>query len=157
MRTVSDEQTAEILNRLIRANKDSANGLQRAAAELRDIELPEQAETLEVMAQERAQMVDGLQRAVSGLGEEPETTGTGSDALQRGWFNIKAAMTIEHDKTREVIFEDVTSEEEDVLEAYGSALEKQLPDPIRALLQEQQQAIREDREQLESIETEGSA
>jgi len=153
MPTITDERTAQILNDLIQLNKDSAKGFKRAAAELRDVEAPDQAQRLEAMAEQRAEMVDALQRAVAGMGEQPETDGTGTNSLKRGWLNIKAAMTIEHGKTKEVIVDDRTSQEETVLEAYAGALEKSLPSSVRALLEEQRTAINDQRERLASIKS----
>ncbi|MDX1687298.1 MAG: PA2169 family four-helix-bundle protein [Candidatus Promineifilaceae bacterium] len=153
MPTMSDAQTAQILNELIQLNKDSAKGFKRAAAELRDVDAPDQADRLEALAEERAQMVDELQRAVADLGEAPETGGTGPGALKRGWLNIKAAMTIEHGKTKKVIVDDRLDQEEAVLEAYNDALENNLPDSIDTLLGDQRTAINEHRERLASIET----
>lgn len=156
MVTITDERTTGILNELIRLTKDSAKGFKRAASELRDVEASEQAQKLDAMAEERAQMVDALQRAVAGRGEAPESGGTGSNALKRGWLNIKAAMTIEHDKTKEVIFEDRLSQEASVLEAYGSAMKQTLPSSVHSLVEKQQADIREQRERLSSMKERAS-
>lgn len=152
MPTMSDAQTAQILNELIQFNKDSAKGFKRAAAELRNVDAAQQAGRLETLAKDRAQMVDDLQRAVADLGEAPETGGSGPGTLKRGWLNIKAAMTIEHGKTKKVIVDDRLEQEEAVLEAYNDALENDLPDSIDTLLGNQRVAINEQRERLASIE-----
>lgn len=151
MPTISNGQTAQILNELIQINKDSAKGFRRAAAEMRDVEDPKRAHRLEALVEERAQIVDELQRAVADLGRTPASEGSGTDAIKRGWLNIKAAMTIERGKTKKVILDDRLEQEESVLEAYGSALENDLSSALRTLLQEQRAAIKEQRERLASL------
>lgn len=151
MPTISDGQTAQILNELIQLNKDSAKGFRRAAAEMRDVEDPKRAQRLEALVKERAQIVDELQRAVADLGRTPASEGSGTNAIKRGWLNIKAAMTIERGKTKKVILDNRLEQEESVLEAYGSALENDLSSALRTLLQEQRAAIKEQRERLASL------
>lgn len=151
MPTISDGQTAQILNELIQLNKDSAKGFRRAAAEMRDVEDPKQAQRLEALVEERAQIVDELQRAVADLGRTPASEGSGANAIKRGWLNIKAAMTIEHGKTKKVIFNDRLEQEEAILEAYGTALENDLSSDLRTFLEEQRAVIKDQRDRLASL------
>lgn len=151
MSTISNEQTFQVLNELIQLNKDSAKGFKRVAAEMRDVEDPERAQRLEALVKERAQIVDDLQQAVADLGRTPESKGSATNAIRRGWLNIKGAMTIEHGKTKKVVLNDRLDQEESVLEAYGSALDHDLPSDVHTLLEKQQAAIIEQRERLLSI------
>lgn len=103
MAPINDEHPSQLLNELIQLNKNSAKGFRRAAAELRDVEDPEQAQRLEALVEARAQMVDDLQRTVADLGRDPESKGSGTSVIKRGWLNIKAAMTTEHGKTKDFL------------------------------------------------------
>lgn len=151
MSTISDEQTVQMLNELIQLNKDSAKGFKRAAAEMKDVEDPERAQRLEALVEKRAQIVDDLQKAVADLGRTPGREGSATDAIKRGWLNIKAAMTIEHGKTKKVILHDRLEQEVSVLEAYRSALDNDLPSDVHTLLEKQRSAIVEQRERLSSL------
>jgi uncharacterized protein (TIGR02284 family) len=135
----------QTLDSLITLNKDSAKGFARAENDVEDEEL---ASWFDQLKEERASLVDDLQQAANRLGEEVEEEASAAGALQRGWLNIKAAMTIEHDKTDAIVLDDRTAHEEDVLDAYEEALAEALPSGIRALLQEQQRYLRRIRQEL---------
>lgn len=143
--TLNRDDIAERLNKLITLNKDSAKGFVRAQNDVEDEGLVSRFDQL---AEERAELVDDLQRAVNRLGEEPEEEASKTGALARGWLNIKAAMTIEHEKTDLVVLEDRLEHETDVLDAYEEALAEEYPPAIAGLLQEQRAYIEQVKQEL---------
>jgi uncharacterized protein (TIGR02284 family) len=134
-----------VLSELIALNKDSAKGFARAENDVEDESL---ADLFDRLSADRADLVDDLQRAADRLGQDPEEESTTTGTLARGWLNIKAAMTIEHDKTDAIVLEDRLDHEDDVLTAYEEALSASYPPPITALLQEQQAQIKQVRDKL---------
>ena len=134
------DEVAEGLNELITLNKDSAKGFVRAENDVEDASL---ARWFNRLSEERADLVDDLQREVNRLGEEAAEEASTSGALERGWLNIKAAMTIERDKTDAIVLADRMEHEADVLAAYEDALAQPYPPPIAELLQKQQAYVDE--------------
>ena len=143
--TLNQDEVTDRLNKLITLNKDSAKGFVRAESDVEDEAL---ATWFDQLTQERAELVDDLQRAVARLGEEPEEEASTKGALARGWLNIKAAMTIEHEKTDVIVLEDRLEHEADVLDAYREALTETYPAAISELLQEQRATIEQVRQEM---------
>lgn len=143
--TLDRESVVETLNELIRLNKDSAKGFVRAENDVEDEAL---AQWFNQLTEKRAELVDDLQRAVDRIGEEPEDEASTGGALARGWLNIKAAMTIERDKTDAIVLEDRMDHEAEVLEAYESALAESYPASIDEMLQAQRAYLSKVRQAL---------
>ena len=143
--TENQDELGATLNELIALNKDSAKGFVRAENDVEDESL---AAWFDRLSAERADLVDDLQRAADRLGKEPEEEPTATGALARGWLNIKAAMTIEHDKTDAIVLEDRMEHEADVLEQYEQALEAAYPPSIADMLQEQYEYLQQIRQEL---------
>lgn len=142
---LNQDEIADRLNKLITLNKDSAKGFIRAENDVEDEAL---ASWFDQLTQDRADLVDDLQRAVNRLGEEPADEASKKGTLARGWLNIKAAMTIEREKTDAIVLEDRLEHEEEVLDAYQEVLTETYPAAIAELLEEQQTYIEQVRQEL---------
>ena len=83
--------TTSILNDLIETLKDGQEGF-RAAAE--DVKSSDLKTLFSEYSLQRSQFAGELQSLAHSLGEkEPETAGSVSGALHRGWINLKSALT----------------------------------------------------------------
>lgn len=130
--------TNSILNYLIETLKDGQNGFREAAEDVKSSDL----KTLfGAYSLQRSQFAGELQSLAHSLGEkEPETTGSVSGALHRGWINLKAALT---SKDEHAILAECERGEDSAVAEYTKALaEEGLPAHVRATLETQYQAVK---------------
>lgn len=138
--TLNRDEIAAGLEALIALNKESAKGFVRAENDVEDEAL---ASLFNRLIEERSEMVDDLERAARGVGEAVEEEATTGGALARGWLNIKAAMTIEHERTDAIVLEDRLEHEAKVLKGYEEAVDDDYPPAIVDLLQKQLAYVRQ--------------
>jgi uncharacterized protein (TIGR02284 family) len=65
-----------------------------------------------------------------------------TDFMHRGFLTLKAAMTIERDKTDDVVINDSLAAERKLLAAYEAALQENLPASMDALLEKQYVSVK---------------
>lgn len=94
-------------------------------------------EIFEARAHQRARFAETLLNQSWQEIEEAEVDGGVVGKLSRGITTIKAAMTIERDKTDHVLLEDAYEEEEELLEAYRQVLSEKLPENLQETLEMQ--------------------
>ena len=145
------EEHSDLLDNLIEQAQDSARGFLSAQSDVTDADLSAKFDELTAR---RAELVDELQRAARRVGSDSDADEESSplEALERGWLSIKAAMTIEHDKTDALVLANRVENEDEVLEAYDEALQQSLPPELQQLLRRQRQQIEETREELAQLE-----
>ncbi|HSM57415.1 MAG TPA: PA2169 family four-helix-bundle protein [Candidatus Sulfomarinibacteraceae bacterium] len=145
------EEHSDLLDNLIEQTQDSARGFLSAQSDVTDADLSAKFDELTAR---RAELVDELQRAARRVGSDSDADEESSplEALERGWLSIKAAMTIEHDKTDALVLANRVENEDEVLEAYDEALQQSLPPELQQLLRRQRQQIEETREELAQLE-----
>ena len=124
---MSDNITS-ILNDLVELSKDGEKGFRAAAEDTKNAEL--QAIFLQ-RAQDCATGASDLQQLVARLGGKPEEGGSVAGAVQRGWANLKAAVT---GRTDLAILEECERGEDVAKARYRKALEETLAEDIRVVL-----------------------
>lgn len=134
------------LNDLIETCKDGETGFHTAAEGLTDSTVKA---TFARFSRERGQMARELQDEVKGLGGTPETSGSTSAAMHRGWINIKSAVTGKDDKA---IIAEAERGEDIAKAAYEGALKASLPAQVRALVERQAAAVRAAHDHVRSLE-----
>ncbi len=134
------------LNDLIETCKDGEVGFRTAAEGLTD---PTVKATFAKFSRERGQMARDLQDEVKGLGGTPETSGSTSAALHRGWINIKSAVTGKDDKA---IVAEAERGEDVAKAAYEAALKVALPGQVKALVERQAAQVRAAHDHVRSLE-----
>jgi uncharacterized protein (TIGR02284 family) len=75
---------------------------------------------------------------VAGAGGSPEDTGSIAGALHRGWISVKEAVTSRDDKA---ILEECERGEDYAKAQYRKALEHELPEAIRVVVERQYQGV----------------
>jgi len=109
--------TTSILNDLIETLKDGQEGF-RAASE--DVQSHDLKTLFCEYSLQRSKFAGELQAIAHSLGEkEPETTGSVSGALHRGWINLKAALT---SKDEHAILTECERGEDSAVAEYKNAL-----------------------------------
>jgi uncharacterized protein (TIGR02284 family) len=87
---MTNEETIDHLNELVRVTKDGEEGYRTAAGDVKNTEL----ETLFLeTSKQRAGFARELQTEIERLGGSPADSGTLSAALHRGWMDLKAGLT----------------------------------------------------------------
>lgn len=85
-----DDKTIATLNELIQTCRDGQEGFKLAAEHIKN---PTVRSLFEEFAGERGRLARDLQHEVSRLGGSPDTSGSISAALHRGWMDLRAALT----------------------------------------------------------------
>ena len=120
-----------ILNDLIETSKDGEKGFRTSAEDTRNGELKS---VFVARAQDCAKAAADLQQLVTRLGGNPESGGSVAGAVHRGWVNLKSSVSARSDLA---ILEECERGEDVAKARYRKALEADLPDDIRGIVQRQ--------------------
>jgi uncharacterized protein (TIGR02284 family) len=143
---IDNDNTISTLNNLIETCRDGQNGFQAASDGVNNSELKK---LFLGYSQQRAQFVGDLQNEVRRLGGDPEDTGSIAASLHRGWMDIKAAVT---GKDEGAIIAECERGEDSAVRNYKDALEQNLPENIRSLVQSQYAQVQEAHDRVRSLE-----
>jgi uncharacterized protein (TIGR02284 family) len=142
---MQNDKAISVLNDLIETCKDGELGFKTAAEDLKSPELKRQF--LEYSRQ-RGDMVRELQAEVKRLGGDPESTGSVTASVHRGWIDIKSAILGKDDHG--IVAE--AERGEDVAKAtYESALKEALPGTAQTLVQQQAAKVRQAHDHVRNL------
>ena len=133
------------LNDLIETSKDGEKGFTTSAE---DTNTPELKAIFLARAKECASAAAQLQQLVTGLGGDPEESGSIAGAMHRGWVNLKGAVA---DRTDVAILEECERGEDVAKARYRAALETTLPENIRAVVQRQNEGVMRNHDQVRAL------
>jgi uncharacterized protein (TIGR02284 family) len=133
------------LNDLIETSKDGENGFRACADAVKSQNLKQFFETA---ANRCAQGSLELQAKVQSLGGHPETSGSTSASLHRGWVNLKSMIM---GKDEAAVLEECERGEDVAKRAYEKALDKDLPADVRSLVQQQYEGVRENHDRVRDM------
>lgn len=125
------QQAISTLNGLIETSKDGVNGFRSAAAAVKN---PEAQQLFTSRASIIEHAAAELQAEVRRLGGEPETSGSAAATVHRGWLNLKAAIT---GKDEAAVITECLRGEELAVKRYEDALDAELPEETRAIVERQ--------------------
>lgn len=131
----SNDDVISRLNGLIEICKDGQDGFKDAAA---GVERSELKTLFYEFSQQRAEFVGVLQGLVRSLGGDPETSGSMSGTIHRGWINIKSAVT---GKDEGSILNECERGEDHAKAAYADAQKLNLPSNVADVINQQAQAV----------------
>jgi len=139
------DKIINVLNELIETSKDGQKGFQAAAEDTKNAEL-------KALFQRRAADCGSgateLQAVVTQLGGKPETDGTISGAVHRGWMNLKQAVAGRSDTA---ILEECERGEDVAKKNYSDALKETLPENVRAIVQKQYDGVLRNHDQIRDL------
>ena len=141
---MSDNVT-NVLNDLIETSRDGEQGFRTAAEDTKN---PELRTVFLARADDCARAVSDLQHVIARLGGEPQERGSIAGAVHRGWVNLKAAAT---GRTDLAILEECERGEDVAKARYRKALEAQLPEDIRTIVQKQYAGVERNHDQIRDI------
>jgi uncharacterized protein (TIGR02284 family) len=133
------------LNDLIETSKDGENGFHTSAEAVKNQTLKQ---FFEAAAKRCAQGAVELQAMVQSLGGKPETGGSTSGSLHRGWVHVKSAITGKDDAAA---LEECERGEDVAKRAYEKALGQGLPAAVRSLVQRQYEGVRENHDRVRDM------
>ncbi|KRE56371.1 PA2169 family four-helix-bundle protein [Phycicoccus sp. Soil748] len=142
----ADEKVAK---ELVETLKDGRTGFASAAEKLRDSDRPEVAATLERLSEQRAAFARDIVAMGHEYGDDVDKSGTVTAALHRGWLSLKDALT--GDDASGVLGAAVTGEDHAVSE-YDKALEDDLSEGFRSVVQQQRAAIVAARDEVKALQ-----
>src|SRR3954463_7398466 len=142
----SVDSVASTLNALIQTSKDGENGFRAAAESVDDSNL---RHLLESYAQQRAEFAAELQLEVRRLAHDPVDTGHAKAALHRSWMDIKAGLT---GRDEAAVIAECERGEDIAVGVYQKALESDLPDDLRTMVQRQFLEVQQAHDHIRSVE-----
>ena len=141
-----NEDIVETLNDLIATCKDGELGFKACAERVESSEL---RQLFTQRAAECQQAAAELQPFVIQHGGEPETDGSTSGALHRGWVAVRGSLAGYSDKA---MLEECERGEDAALGRYRSALrDETLPEPIRAVVARQQLGVQANHDRIKRL------
>jgi uncharacterized protein (TIGR02284 family) len=138
------------INDLIQTSRDSEEGFRTAAGAVKD---PHVKAMFEQFARQRAEMVRELEEQVRTLGGKPESGGSVSGALHRGWMNIKSAVAGADDNA---IIAEAERGEDVAKAAYQKAITQDLPAGARRLVDNQADIVKAAHDAVRRLEKSGA-
>jgi uncharacterized protein (TIGR02284 family) len=141
---MSDKITS-VLNDLIETSKDGEDGFRAAARETID---PELQAIFVRRAEDCARGATDLQQLIAELGGEPEKSGSLAGAMHRGWVNLKANVSGRPDIA---ILEECERGEDVAKTRYREALDEELPDVVRLVVQQQYDGVVRNHDQIRDL------
>lgn len=139
------EDVVSTLNDLIETCKDGEKGFQACAE---NISSQQMKTTLNQRAQECATGAQELQSLVRSMGEEAETSSSMSGSMHRGWIDIKSAIM---GKDEAAVLNECERGEDMALESYRNALDKDLPQDVRAIVERQFHGVMRNHDQVKQM------
>jgi uncharacterized protein (TIGR02284 family) len=131
----SNEDVISLLNGLIETCRDGQEGFKEAAEGVKRSDLKTM---FYEYSQQRAEFAGVLQGLVRSLGGDPETEGSVSGAIHRGWIDLKSAITGGDDQS---ILNECERGEDSAKNTYSDALKLNLPADVTDILQQQYQSV----------------
>lgn len=138
-------KVVEMLNDLVETSKDGERGFRKAAEDAHDQQLKtlfaDRADNCAVGARE-------LQDVVLKLGGKPESHGSVSGALHRGWVDVKSMVGGRDDHA---ILADCEKGEDVAKKRYGDALNSDLPADVRGVIERQYQIVLQNHDRIRDL------
>ena len=140
-----DPNTQNILRKLYPILEAGEKGYATAAT---NVHRPGLKILFKRFAQQRAGFKNEILSTLQRLEGDKKPQSSVPGMIHRGRVAIFAAMTIEKDNQEKVILKEIAIGEGVAVRAFAAALEKDLPPPIREMVERQSEAIRKAHEQI---------
>ncbi len=140
------KDAVSVLNDLVETSKDGQMGFEKAAQDAHD---PQLKTLFQSRATDCTRSAGELQSQVQRLGGDPQTGGSTSGALHRGWVNLKSAVT---DRSDHDILAECERGEDVAKKRYHDALENgELPADVRALVERQYLGVLQNHDRIRDL------
>jgi uncharacterized protein (TIGR02284 family) len=142
----STEQVISTLNSLIETCRDGQEGFKTAAEGVNNAELKE---LFHAYSRQRAGFAGELQDEVRRLGGEPDTTGSVTASLHRGWMGLRAAVTGGDEAS---VLAECERGEDAAMSNYRAAFNVDLPASCRQMVERQFAEIKEAHNHIRNLD-----
>jgi uncharacterized protein (TIGR02284 family) len=142
---MDNKEAISVLNDLIETSKDGEKGFRECAEDVKSAQLKT---FFNQRAQECGEAARELQRQVSSMGGDPETSSSLSGTVHRRWVDLKSMITGKDD---EAILNECERGEDVALKNYKAALQKDLPPAARSLVEKQLHGVQRNHDQVKSL------
>ena len=139
------EDVVETLNDLIENCKDGEYGFRTCAEHAKSANLKS---VFSQRAGECAQAAQELQQLVTRFGGKPDTGGSASGAMHRGWVAVRGAMAFDDDQA---MLNECERGEDIALNRYRKALEEDLPAEVEQVVRRQYEGARRNHDQIKAL------
>lgn len=139
------DEVISTLNDLIETCKDGEYGFRSCAEHADSSEL---VSVFNRHAEECLQAARELQEHVVQAGGSPDTGGTASGAVHRGWVAVRSALSSYDDLA---VLKECERGEDVAVARYRAALEKPLPESLRAVVERQYQGVQRNHQQIRDL------
>lgn len=140
---------AKAAQELVETLRDGEKGYTQAAERVRDGDHAQWAGTLERLAAQRREFRAEIVALGHEYGDDVDESGTAAAALHRGWMALKDALT--GDDPQGVLGAAVTGEDHAITE-YDKALEQDLSEGFRSVVERQRSAVRAARDEVKALQ-----
>jgi uncharacterized protein (TIGR02284 family) len=144
--TMTNDDIIRTLNDLIETCKDGEKGFLTCAE---DIKNPELKTMFGTMARHCAEAAGELHTEVQRLGGKPEKSGSMAGSAHRRWVDIKSAIFGKDDAA---VLAECERGEDVAKSSYESALKKELPAHIRAMVERQYRGVMQHHDRVRALE-----
>lgn len=142
----TNEDSISVLNDLIETLKDGQQGYQTAAEDVKDSQLKD---LFQQYSKQRTEYIAELRKEIVRLGGDPESGGSVSGAMHRGWIDIKSAVT---DRDDHAILSECERGEDVAVDNYKDALnDEELDNSYKAIISRQYDGIKEAHDRIRSL------
>jgi uncharacterized protein (TIGR02284 family) len=135
LEAMDDSDVVDVVNDLIETSKDGEYGFRTCAEHSRR---PELQVLFSRRASECRQAAEELANLVVEFGGEPETSGSVSGAIQRGWLAMRGSVALADDLS---MLEACERGEDAALARYQDALKKNLPLAVMGVVSRQCEGV----------------
>lgn len=142
---MDNDEVVSTLNDLIETCKDGEEGFRTCANDIKSAQLKP---FFLDRAQSCATAAVQLQEMVRTYGGDPETSSGLGGTLHRRWVDIKSLITGKDDKS---ILNECERGEDVAVKSYRTALEKNLPPEVRAVVERQYQGVLKNHDQVKAL------
>jgi uncharacterized protein (TIGR02284 family) len=142
---MDNDDVIDTLNDLIETCKDGAYGF-RASAE--HVQSPELRTVFTNRAQNCDEGAAQLQSLVAQCGGEPDTGGSATGAVHRGWVAARGALSGYSDQA---MLEECERGEDAAVARYRKALESDLPPEVRTVVERQFQGVKRNHDEIRAL------
>lgn len=142
---MDNDDAIDILNDLVQNCKDGEYGFQTCADHAGSADLKQFFMRRALECQQAAQELQGLVRR---LGGTPDTSGTASGAVHRGWVALRDTLALNDDKA---MLEECERGEDRAVARYRAALERGLPLEIDEVVRRQMQGTQRNHDEVKRL------
>lgn len=142
---MTNDDAIDLLNDLVENCRDGEYGFKACAEHSQSAELQD---VLQARARECNSAALELQALVAQLGGKPETSGTTSGAMHRGWVAVKGTLA---GYTDLAMLEECERGEDVAKARYQKALAEDLPIAVRLVVERQYQGVLRNHDQVRML------